>query len=169
MAPLLELTDSDRLRVQARGLIERAEELMAEAAEIFRDADALDGEARDSMRYVAVRGRPPLSIVHADEDFQGRVCDALRHSEGLSTHALAEHIGSSETRVRAALKRLEESGTVVHTGAFRTSRWYIAGTAEPEPEPVRTGTATLRVFTKTTPERELQDREVAWTTEAPRG
>jgi DNA-binding transcriptional ArsR family regulator len=116
----------------------------------------------DAMRP-RTRGR--LSLVTADPDFQGRVCATLAHSEGLSSHALAEHLGASQGRVRAALKRLEEAGKVVRTGATRRTRWFLAG--EPEPEPVRTGVARLHVFTKTMDRRELEDRELAYTTEAP--
>jgi hypothetical protein len=173
VAATLEITDAERLRIQAHALERRARdlkaeasELMAEAVELRTDADRLEREpVRIRQADATARTRGRLSLVTADPDLQGRVCDTLARSEGLSSHALAEHIGCTQGRVRAALKRLEEAGRVVRSGAFRSTKWYIAG--EPEPEPVRTGMATLRVFTKTMNARELEDREVAYTTEAP--
>lgn len=173
MAATLEITDAERLRIQAHALERRASDLREEAAELKAEAVALRTDAdrlerepvRVGTRHVSVRGRASLALVAADPDLQGRVCATLAHSEGLSSHALAEHIGCTQGRVRATLKRLEGAGKVVRSGAFRSTKWYLAG--EPEPEPVRTGTATLHVFTKTMSKRELEDREVAYTTEAP--
>lgn len=175
MAATLEITDAERLRIQAhtlerraRALKAEASELMAEAVELRTDADRLEREPvrigrRDATARTRTRG--PLSLVTADPDFQARVCDTLAHSEGLSSHALAEHVGASQGRVRNALKRLEEARKVVRSGTTKNTRWYLAG--EPDPEPVRTGTATLHVFTKTMDRRELEDRDLAYTTEAP--
>jgi DNA-binding transcriptional ArsR family regulator len=172
VAATLEITDAERLRIQAHALERRAralkaeaDELKAEAVELRTDADRLEREPVRIRQARCDRARAPLTLVTADPDFQGRVCATLAHSEGLSSHALAEHVGVTQARVRAALKRLEEAGKVVRTGAFRSTKWYVAG--EPEPEPVRTGVATLHVFTKTMDRRELEDRELAYTTEAP--
>jgi DNA-binding transcriptional ArsR family regulator len=173
VAAPLEITDAERLRIQAhalecraRALKAEADGLKAEAVELRTDADRLEREpVRPRRRDATAHARGRLSLVTADPDFQGRVCATLAHSEGLSSHALAEHLGASQGRVRAALKRLEEAGKVVRTGATRRTRWFLAG--EPEPEPARTGVARLHVFTKTMDRRELEDRELAYTTEAP--
>jgi len=170
VASLLEaFSDADRLRAQADALQRRGfelcrmgEELKAEAVELRTDADRLE---RESAGLVA--RRPALVDVSATPDhdavFLARVADLLGQAGGMTVSQIAEHLGTSRLRVKAACRRGEEAGALFRTGQTRGTRFHRVE-AEPDRagEPVR-----LHVFTKTMPARELEDREVAWTTEAP--
>lgn len=129
MVPLpREVTDADRLRLQAdalqrRGfeLIREGEDLKAEALELRNLADRIEREP------VTVGPAPPLRVVDHDTEFMSRVCDALQAArEPMPTGALAEHLGASTTRVRAALTRLEATGVVTRSGLKRGTRWRMA-------------------------------------------
>lgn len=176
---------ADRLRAQARALqrrafdlIREAEGLKAEAVELFTDADLLD----NTHVHVTVGGRvqvpeptpitrtvtapTPVAKPPAPDHgaiFAERVCTILRNvGAGMTVGQVAECIGAPKIRVKAVLDRLEADGAIYRTGKTRATRYHVT-----EDEPVRTGTATLHVFTKQTKPRELEDRRVAWSTEAP--
>jgi ABC-type phosphonate transport system ATPase subunit len=168
------LSYSDRLREQASALQRRAFELIreadalkAEAVELRTDADRLD---REPVRVAVGAGTRVLPrLVPNDEpagdhdvEYMGRVRDLLATAGGMTVRQVAEHTHTSATRARAALGRMEALGVVTKFGRTAGTRYTLV-----EDEPKRTGVATLHVFTKTMNRRELVDREVAWSTEAP--
>lgn len=166
-SPQLERTDADRLRSQAAALRRRGLQLCQEGEDLKRDALELAMEAdRLEIVPVTVKRDAPVTVpsgddVARDASFTARVAELLAGG-GMTIRQVAEHLNTSRMRVRGALGRLEEAGAVYRSGYGSGTRYHGV-----EPDPVRTGTATLHVFTKTTPARELEDREVAWTTEAP--
>lgn len=175
LAPLREGAYADRLRAQARALqrrafdmVREAEGLKAEAVELATEADLLD----NSHTHVTVgAGRlhvpapTPVAPAAPKADmgalFAERVCELIS-AGGMTVAQIAEHLCAPRQRVKAVLGRLEDDGRVYRTGQTRSTRYHLAA-----PEPDRSGSATLRVFTKTMPARELEDREIAYTTEAP--
>jgi tRNA splicing endonuclease len=135
----LELTDADRLRLQAdtlqkRGfeLIREGEDLKGEALELRNLADRIEREP-----VTVGPASPSLRVVDHDTEFMTRVCDALQAArEPVATGALAQHIGATAARVRTALTRLEATGVVVRSGIKRGTRWRLAD-EEPADDNVR--------------------------------
>lgn len=168
-----EQTTSERLRGQADALQGRAFELRREADSLLAEALELRNDADRIERGPAII--PALRVAGQDRDaaLMRKVCDTLRRGPK-SRADVADHLGLSPLRARTILDKLVTAGAVERYGATRSTRYGLA----PEPEPATERTdlaaaiaeaenATLRVFTKTLSERELEDRELAWTTEAP--
>lgn len=160
----LKASDGDRLLGQASALDRRADALAREASDLRREAMEL--------RLTAERvDRAPLRIVNSaevaervehDTAIMDRVLATVEAAGRVSSTYVADHLGITPARARASLARLVEVGAVERTGARRTTRYAV-----PDPDPDRVGEATLRVQTTTIPERELDDRRVAWTTAEP--
>jgi hypothetical protein len=150
---------------QASALDRRADALAREASELRREAMELRVEVermeRAPLRVVA-NNTDTMRAEH-DTVIMDRVLATVERAGRVSSAYVAEHLGITPARARAALARLTEVGALERSGATRATRYFV-----PEPEPDRAGEpVSLRVQTMTIPERELSDREVAWTTAEP--
>lgn len=96
-----------------------------------------------------------------DAALRRTVCDALTTGPK-SVARIARDLQLAKPRVRVLLDGLITDGTIEKIGQTKGMRYGIASTAA---APAQAAVA-LRVVTAGTPERELDDREVAYTTEA---
>jgi FaeA-like protein len=163
-------TDAERLRAQAKAFQARAEALKVEALDLLRDSWALEREA-DNLETIQP-ARPKLAVAgvktERDTALLERVAGYLSTVELAASSEVAEHVAITQTRARAALARLEAIGMVVRSGAKRGTRYRLTEETEvPTPIDGSKG-ATLRVLSSMHPTpKELHDREVVHTTEAP--
>lgn len=180
MAAVMDMPAASRLRDQADRLMRRAlslareaDTLRAEALELRSDANKLDNsKPRDVAEPVQPERETPTETV---QEFMGHVCDVLAASHGadMDVIAISGHLACSAIRARTALERLVIVG-LVERGRGKTYRLAPDVQPEPETEPEAPASAslspdgmTLHTYTMTTPERELLDRRVAYTTAAP--
>jgi len=157
------VSDAERLEIQAAKLDTRADQLAAEVAGLRREAVELRLTAgrleRSPLRVV--RDEPARRRPRRPHSYGAQIRDAARELDTFQVSALRAqlpHVGINT--VYRWVKTLTNEGVLERQGrGYR----YVAANALRD----RAGEAMLRVWTKGTPARELHDREVAWTTEAP--
>jgi hypothetical protein len=145
------------LDARADALAREASDLRREAVELRLDAERME---RTPLRIVT---NDVVARAEHDTVIMDRVLAVVERAGRVSSGYVADHLGITPARARAALTRLTDIGALERSGATRATRYFV-----PEPEPDRAGDpVVLSVQTMTIPERELDDREVAWTTAEP--
>lgn len=139
--------DAERLRRQADALEERATALRAEARALGQEAIDLRVEAdRLTRAPLTILGAPPAKP--ESTEFLERVVGVLEGVGPVAMRDLTEHLNATPARVRSALARLEELGTIRKTGIKRGTRYELTSedddTEEAAKTPVRSYEGVVR-------------------------